>query len=84
LGFVPTLFAYPNGRSEDIAPHGERVLRQLGYTCATNTIERPNYRGANPLCIYRYNMALNRLMTPWGTPSVAMFTTLLLNPFKIH
>ncbi len=84
LGYSPITFAYPNGRAEDISPNSEIILKKLHYVAAATTIEGPNYSNDNSLRIKRYNMAKNRLMTPWGSPSVAMFTTVLVNPLNRH
>ncbi|MCP5325874.1 MAG: polysaccharide deacetylase family protein [Oceanospirillaceae bacterium] len=84
LGEKPLHFAYPNGQKQDIAPFCEKVLVDAGYRSAVTTIEGDNRIGDNPFMLRRYNLSTERMQTPWGTPSRAMFTTLLSNPLRMH
>lgn len=84
LGERPRHFAYPNGQRQDIADFCERVLNNAGYQSAVTTIEGSNRIGDNPYMLRRFNLSGERMQTPWGTPSRAMFTTLLTNPLHIH
>lgn len=84
LGENPLHFAYPNGQKQDIAPFCEKVLIDAGYRSAVTTIEGDNRIGDNPFMLRRYNLSTERMQTPWGTPSRAMFTTLLSNPLRMH
>lgn len=79
----PLHFAYPNGRKKDIASFAEKILRDSGYESAVTTIEGPNKIGDNPYRLKRYNLSRSRIETPWDTPSKAMYTTMLVSPFRV-
>jgi peptidoglycan/xylan/chitin deacetylase (PgdA/CDA1 family) len=77
-------FAYPNGRQQDISVFSRKILIAEGYRSAVTTIEGPNNVGDDPYLLKRFNVSKNRISSPWGTPSKAMFTTMLVNPLRSH
>ncbi|MEY8201388.1 MAG: polysaccharide deacetylase family protein [Colwellia sp.] len=77
-------FAYPNGRKQDIAYFSRKILRRHGYKSAVTTIEGPNSIGCDPFMLKRFNLSKERIETPWRSPSKAMYTSMLVNPLKLH
>lgn len=77
-------FAYPNGRQQDISISSRKILIDEGYLSAVTTIEGSNEAGADPYLLKRFNVSKDRIASPWGTPSKAMFTTMLVNPIRSH
>lgn len=49
-------FAYPNGRAIDFDERSVALLRKRAVTTAVTTVEGSNYRGADPLRLYRWNI----------------------------
>ena len=77
-------FAYPNGQFQDISLFSRQILKDEGYESAVSTIEGPNNINDDPYCLKRFNVSTERIASPWGTPSKAMFTTMLVNPINFH
>jgi len=77
-------FAYPNGQKKDIADFAIDILKSNNYSSAVTTIEGPNKFGSDPYMLKRFNLSKSRIESPWGSPSKAMYTTLLVNPLKFH
>ncbi|MBL4796373.1 MAG: polysaccharide deacetylase family protein [Oleispira sp.] len=84
LGFTPKHFAYPNGRKQDISVFSRQILIDEGYLSAVTTIEGANNVNDNPYLLKRFNVSVDRIANPWGYPSKAMFTTMLVNPLRLH
>lgn len=84
LGFTPKHFAYPNGRKEDISVFSRQILIDEGYLSAVTTIEGACDVSDDPYLLKRYNVSVDRIANPWGYPSKAMFTTMLVNPLRLH
>ena len=80
----PLYFAYPNGTINDICDSYPEILSEFGYKAAVTTIEGCNDSVEDKYLLKRLNMTPNRITTPFGNESIAMFTTLLTNPFGIH
>jgi len=83
-GKPPQHFAYPNGRKQDISDFSREMLKNHGYISAVTTIEGPNSIGDDPYMLKRFNVSKDRVENPWGRPSKAMFTTMLVNPIGVH
>lgn len=77
-------FAYPNGRMQDISVFSREILIMEGYKSAVTTIEGANSVGDDPYFLKRFNVSKDRIVNPWGFPSKAMFTTMLVNPIRVH
>jgi peptidoglycan/xylan/chitin deacetylase (PgdA/CDA1 family) len=77
-------FAYPNGRKQDISNFSREILKAEGYISAVTTIEGANSIGDDPFMLKRFNVSKDRIKNPWGRPSKAMFTTMLVNPIDSH
>ncbi len=84
VGVTPRHFAYPNGRKQDISIFSHQILIDEGYDSAVTTIEGPNKINEDPYMLKRYNLSRDRIESPWGFPSKAMFTTMLVNPIGHH
>jgi len=84
VGYCPKHFAYPNGRKQDISIFSNQILIDEGYESAVTTIEGPNEINSDPYMLKRYNLSRERIENPWGLPSKAMFTTMLVNPIGHH
>lgn len=80
----PKHFAYPNGRLQDISVFSRDILKSQGYISAVTTIEGPNSIEDDPYMLKRFNVSKDRIENPWGRPSKAMFTTMLVNPINVH
>lgn len=83
-GKPPKHFAYPNGRIQDISVFSRDILKNHGYMSAVTTIEGPNSIEDDPYMLKRFNVSKDRIENPWGRPSKAMFTTMLVNPISVH
>jgi peptidoglycan/xylan/chitin deacetylase (PgdA/CDA1 family) len=77
-------FAYPNGRKQDVSEFSRQILIDNGYSSAVTTIEGPNDINDDKYYLKRFNVSKNRISNPWGNSSKAMFTTMLVNPIRIH
>ena len=53
IGAPCTFFCYPNGGRADISEESERILRELGFSCALTTLHGDNGRGDNPFELRR-------------------------------
>jgi len=81
-GITPKHFAYPNGRQQDIALSSRDQLKEEGYISAVTTVEGANEVGDDPFLLKRFNVTKDRVSNPFGLPSKAMFTMMLVNPFR--
>lgn len=84
LNIAPKHFAYPNGRKQDISVFSRKILIDEGYLSAVTTIEGANNVNDDPYLLKRFNVSVDRVANPWGYPSKAMFTTMLVNPLRLH
>jgi peptidoglycan/xylan/chitin deacetylase (PgdA/CDA1 family) len=69
IGRVVTLFAYPNGKADDLTDETITMIRQAGYRTAVTTELGANGPGQHPLTLRR--------IKPWGpsTPLLALGLT---------
>ena len=81
-GVAPKHFAYPNGRQQDISLSSRDQLKEEGYISAVTTVEGANKVGDDPFLLKRFNVTKDRIANPFGLPSKAMFTMMLVNPFR--
>lgn len=84
LGEAVGHFAYPNGQTQDIADFCHDVLKKACFNTAVTTIEGANSEYENPYMLKRFNVSNERIENPWGQPSKAMFTSMLINPLGIY
>jgi peptidoglycan/xylan/chitin deacetylase (PgdA/CDA1 family) len=53
IGYLPEVFAYPNGQPEDIPPEAIEHLRRSGWTCAVTTVPAVARRDDDPMLLPR-------------------------------
>lgn len=63
LGLHPNLFAYPNGRADDLDADSSVILRQLGYRGAVTTIHGLNRKDSDPFRLNRVGVGRDMTMS---------------------